>query len=480
MHGLLLPKTTTNPQSPKRFRPMKLLVVLAVLIALGAVASFTILKTQHPEPKAKVAREELSPVATVTVQPVGKMQVKSEVVSSGTVAARHSVDIGAELSGLRVTEVNVDEGDFVHRGQILARMNSDLLNAQLSRERANLAGAIANVEKAKQPNRLEDILGLQAAFQLAQAAISQADANVKRGEANLANLRMIASRYKSLSLQGAVSDQDARDKQTAAQMAESELSATHQQLEASRFSAKQAQERLSAARAGGRQVDISISQATVGQIQAGIRQIEAQIAQSIVRAPSDGIITKRNAEVGEIPTLGQPLFTMAKDAAIELRAQVQEIDLPGVHAGANVIITPAAPGLKRIHATVREVSPVVDPRSRLGTVYIDVSARSGLKEGMYARSAIETGMHDSIAVPTKAIRAEENQKIVFILNGNKASRRPITIGTTAGDMVEVRSGLSEGADLIVAGAGFLKDGDVVTVSRDKRVASRKEEGNNGL
>lgn len=465
MQGLLVPKET-KPVLHKGFNVRIILVLLAILLIGGAATAAILTMGQSKDAHKVAASETMAPVATVTAQPLRRIPVISTVIASGSIAARHTVDIGSELTGLRVTQVNVDEGDFVHKGQVLARLNSDVLSAQLSREHANLAGALANVEKAKQPNRLEDILGLQAAYQQAQAAVSQAESNVRRLEASLANLKTIAVRYQTLAGQGAISDQDARDKQTAAQMGESELTATRQQLEASRFAARQAQERLLAAQAGGRQVDISISTANVGQIRATIRQIEAQIAQTVIRASSAGVITKRNAEAGEIPALGQSLFTMAKEGELELRTQVQEIDLPGIKPGAKVTITPAAPGLKPIRANVREISPVVDPKTRLGTVYVDVSAAHGLKEGMYASAEIETGTRLSLAVPTKAIRSEEGEKIVFVLQGNKAVRRPIVTGNTTGAMVEVKSGLTDSERIIIAGAGFLKDGDVVDLSTE--------------
>lgn len=466
MQGLLVPTKAKQALKNRFNRRILLLLGILLLVGGGGTAALLLISQSKDSHKA-TTNESVAPVATVTTQPVARIPIVSTVVASGTIAARHTVDIGSELTGLRVTQVNVDEGDFVRRGQVLARLNSDVLSAQLSREQANLAGALANVEKARQPNRLEDILGLQAAYQQSQAAVAQAESNVRRLEANLANLKTTAARYQTLKMEGAISDQDALDRQTASRMGESELAATRQQLEASRFSARQAQERLRAAEAGGRQVDVSISQANAAQIRATIRQIEAQLAQTVIKAPSDGIITKRNAEAGEIPALGQSLFTMAKEGELELRTQVQEIDLPGIKPGARVTITPAAPGLKPISATVREISPIVDPKTRLGTVYVDVSAAHGLKEGMYASAQVATGMRLSLAVPTKAIRAEESEKIVFVLDGNKATRRVVVTGNNSGDMVEVKTGLADGEQIIIAGAGFLKDGDVVELSKNE-------------
>lgn len=467
MQGLTHPRQFISARFQ---RPVQKKVVLSTALVVAAVVGFVgvtgavVVQKQSATKDAALKSEALSPVATVTTHLVGLAPVASNVSASGSIAARHSVDIGTEASGLRITEVTVEEGDQVSAGQVLARMNADVLQAQLSRERANLQGALANVEKARQPNRAEDIAALQAAFMQAEASVSQAEANLKRARANVANLDITAQRYELLNKEGAVSIQDAQDRRTTAKMAEADLSATSQQLEAAKFSAAQAKQRLSAAQSGGRAVDVSISVANADQIRATIRQIEAQIAQATVLAPSDGVITKRNAEIGEIASVGQPLFTMARDSELELQALVQETDLPAVRAGQSVLITPASPELQPIHAVVREVSPVVDTKTRLGRVFIAVKGTTGLKEGMYASALIETGTQMALSVPTKAVLAEDPEKVVFVLNGTKVHRRVIQTGRTSGDMVEVSAGLQPGDQVVLAGAGFLKDGDIVTLS----------------
>ncbi len=420
-----------------------------------------------PKPSATA---ELAPVATVTTYCVSKVPLQSQVTASGTVAARHTLDIGPEISGLKVVQVNVEEGDHVKKGQTLARLNDDILQAQLSREQANLNGAIANLEKTKQPNRTEDIAALRAAYEQSLAGVTQARANVTRAETNLQNLSTIASRYDKLKSEGAISVQDALDKKTAASMANDDLSALKQQVVASQYVAKQAEERLKAAEAGGRAVDVSISAANVGQLQASVRQMQAQLNQTILRAPTDGVVTKRNADVGEITSLAQALFSIACNEELELRAQVQEIDLPAVKIGSKVKVVPASPELRPFTATVRELSPVVDSRTRLGTAYINVPPDAGLKEGMYASAAISTGERNAIAVPTRALRTDDSDKFVFVLSANKAMRRPVQTGTTNSDMVEISSGLSTGEKLILDGAGFLKDGDVVEINNSASIS----------
>lgn len=473
MQGLMSTKEVKQSASRSGRRRQTIIAGAITILGMGLIISCVSGFMQKPaQPRAAQAAEQ-APVATVTTYTVTPVPIKTQVTASGTVAARHTLDIGPEISGLKVVQVNVEEGDRVKKGQILARLSDDILQAQLSREQANLNGAMANLAKTKQPNRAEDIAGLRAAFEQALAGVTQAKANVTRAQTNLKNLRTISSRYEKLKSEGAISVQDALDKQTAASMADDDLAALNQQVVAAQFVAKQAEEKLKAAESGGRDVDISISAANVGQLQASVRQMQAQVNQTILRAPTDGIVTKRTADIGEITSMAQPMFSIACNEELELRAQVQEIDLPAIRSGASVKIVPASAELHPFTATVRELSPVVDSHTRLGVAYINIPASAGLKEGMYANSAIATGEHNAIAVPTRAVRAEDDDKFVFVLKGKTALRRPVTVGTTNSDMVEIVSGLSAGEKLILDGAGFLKDGDAVSINNNSLVPVNK-------
>jgi HlyD family secretion protein len=432
----------------------------AVSILILAIVLFFL----HSSPPKAIAPRTADPTATVTTQIVGFSAMESHVTASGSIAPQHAVDLGAEVSGLKIIQVNVDEGDYVRKGQVLARLNPEILDSQLASQQAQLGARRATLSKARQPNRSEDIAGLRAALSQAEAAVTQAQANLQHSQLSLNNLRTTASRYDLLGKEGAISEQDALDKRAAANMAAADVEAAKQQLEAARFAATQARNRWQMAANGGRQEDVAISLSDLAQTQAAIRQVQAQLDQTIVRAPSDGLITKRSAEVGEISMAGQAMFSMTRDSRLELQAQVQEVDLPAVRAGQRVVITPASTELAPLTTSmVRDVSPRVDPRTRLGTVYITVLARSGLKEGMYANASISTGTHSALIVPTKSILAQEGGKFVFILNGDRVAIRSIQTGAVNGDTTEVLSGVQPGEQVVVAGAGFLKDGDRVNV-----------------
>src|SRR4051812_8557909 len=141
---------TVQVRRPNPRNRLYMMIGCAVVIVVGLALLF-LSRSQTPKPASAAAQS--APVATVTTSMVGFAPVQTKVVASGSIAPQHAVDVGAEVSGLRIVEVNVDEGDQVRQGQVLARLNSDILQAQLDSLQAQLQAKRANVSKARQPNR---------------------------------------------------------------------------------------------------------------------------------------------------------------------------------------------------------------------------------------------------------------------------------------------------------------------------------------
>ena len=113
---------------------------------------------------------------------------------------------------------------------------------------------------------------------------------------------------------------------------------------------------------------------------------------------------------------------------------------------------------------MRSVSPVVDPKTRLGVVRIALSAESHLKPGMFARVEIATENKLALTVPLKALVWREAKAHVFKVNAdNLVSLTEVRIGRGTTDNVEVVQGLDVGDRIVTQGAGLLNDGDVVNV-----------------
>ncbi|TIV76844.1 MAG: biotin/lipoyl-binding protein, partial [Mesorhizobium sp.] len=123
------------------------LLLLAALVALAAVVALKAYGRGAPEPAARTAAQAAT--LTVSVEVVRSEAITASVSATATVAAWQEATIGAEESGLRLTDVLVAEGDHVKAGDVVARLDDSLLKAQLAEQKAAVAEAQATLESAK-------------------------------------------------------------------------------------------------------------------------------------------------------------------------------------------------------------------------------------------------------------------------------------------------------------------------------------------
>ncbi|MNS49057.1 Multidrug resistance protein MdtA precursor [compost metagenome] len=204
------------------------------------------------------------------------------------------------------------------------------------------------------------------------------------------------------------------------------------------------------------------SQANLASARAALSEIRTRLSQAEIKAPVSGLIISRNVTKGQIVEAGTQLFRMVRDGRLELDAQVPETDLPALRAGQTATIT-SNEGVTTT-GTIRIVTPEVDAQTRLGLARITLSPGSGLKPGMFARASISAGAQPTTVVPTGAVLYRENKAGVYVLNAdNSAHFRPVTVLSRRDDQTSV-SGVEPGVRVVVQGAGFLNEGDKVTIA----------------
>jgi RND family efflux transporter MFP subunit len=318
---------------------------------------------------------------TVTVATIGTRRIEMGVLATGTVVAWEDLTVSAEVTGLAITEVRVEEGDRVEKGQVLAGLNDIQLRAQIEEQKASISEAAANLESARN--------------------------ELRRGQ--------------ELAVRNAISKQDVENRATAAKTAEARLAVA----------------------------------------QAGLSRLSAQLAQTRVLAPADGYVSQKSALLGQVVQAGAELFHIVREGRLEVGAKVSEGDLFSVAPGQSVRVTD--PAGRAIDGTVRAVAPVVDRKTRLGTVYVTLPPNSGLKPGMFARVEIAAYRTAALAVPQGALVWRNGQNAVFAIRDGTASLRPVKTGLRQDGWIGITEGLAAGERVAVAGAGFLKDGDRVRV-----------------
>lgn len=204
------------------------------------------------------------------------------------------------------------------------------------------------------------------------------------------------------------------------------------------------------------------SAANLASARAALSEAQTRLSQAVIRAPVSGLIISRSVTKGQIIAAGTELFRMVRDGRLELDAQVPETELPLIQAGQSAAVTSSQAGSTT--GTVRIVTPEVNPQTRLGLARISLAPGSALKPGMFARASIEAGARPATVVPTDAVLYRSNQAGVFVLNPDASVRfTPVTVLSRLENRTSVE-GVEAGARVVVAGAGFLNDGDQVAVA----------------
>ncbi|CAN5539502.1 efflux RND transporter periplasmic adaptor subunit [soil metagenome] len=433
------------------------------LIAIGGLSAFTYTHSgSQGTPVTTTVATPAPPVVTVTTDAAKMGRVSSALTVTGSVSAVDPLTIGSQASGLSIVQVLVEEGDYVRKGQVLAILDSSILQAQLKGMEAHMMGSRASARKAIQPNRQEDIAGLAAAYQQAMADVQQRQAMITQMEATLTNAHSNARRYKDLLKEGAVSQQEADNHATDEVTASTNLQGAKEQFYAAKFSAEQSHNKLEMAQRGGRKEDIIVSEANADETAASVQQLRAQIDQTIIRAPDEGLITKRLAHIGDVASNGKALFEMIRKGQLELRAQVTQSDLSRLRPGITAALSDS---VRSVTGTIFQISPTVDSATRLGTVRIAIPNNSGFKPGMFVQGSVQIGQADAMLVPNASVLADGDKSYVFLYVDGKAKKQFVTVGTRTSDSAEIKNGLNLGDNVIVAGAGFLEDNDIVALNK---------------
>ncbi len=456
-----LPLASALPTKvPKRSLYIALSAVgIVAVLATSAVGATALLKS-NSTPAAR--QGTAAPVATVTTALANLHPMPDTISLTGSISATDPLSVGSSSMGLVIKEVMAEEGDYVKKGQVLCLLDSSVMRAQLAAAEARLKGSSASLIKAAQPNRREDIGSFEAGYKQSLADVQNKTAMLEQAKASRDLALKNATRYEALAKQGAVSLMEAQTRQTEALTAGSTVRAAEENLEAARFMSTQAANRLAMANQGGRKEDVDISRAAANENAATVQQMRAQIEQTIVRAPDDGLITKRYAHIGDLSNGAKPLFEMIRNGDIELRAKVSQDDIARLTVGQHAHVSDNS---RTANGTIFQISPIVDETTRLGTVRIALPKTSGFKPGMFVKGVIERGSRSALTVPNSAVLSDEGVDYVFVLQNGLAKKQQVTVGARVKDSAEVVNGLQPGEQVIVSGAGFLNDQDPVTVGK---------------
>ncbi|WP_336958185.1 efflux RND transporter periplasmic adaptor subunit [Sphingobium aquiterrae] len=254
------------------------------------------------------------------------------------------------------------------------------------------------------------------------------------------------------------------------------------QVEVARADAKLAQAELERAKAlVGRGF---ISQATIDQKTATRDAANARVGVAIaqlgeqrartgrldIRAPEAGLILTRAVEPGQVVGSGTGvLFRMARGGEMEMRAQLSEDDLLRVRVGNAATVTPVG-ATQGYTGHVWQVSPVVDPQSRLGIARIALAYAPAIRPGGFAAARLVAGSGSAPLLPESAVQSDPKGNYVYVVNGrNQVERRDVKVGQVSSAGVAILSGLSGSEKIVATAGGFLTPGQKVKPEPGKAV-----------
>lgn len=199
---------------------------------------------------------------------------------------------------------------------------------------------------------------------------------------------------------------------------------------------------------------------------------ELRLTFTEVLAPDDGVISARMASVGAVVPLGAELFKILRQNRLEWRADVVSEELSRIKVGMPVDVLPASlpKGLPPIVGKVRVIGPTVDAQARTAIVYVDLpialNDEPPVRAGMFATGVFNLGDSQGLTVPQESVVMRDGFSYVFKLDAAKRTEQVrVQIGRRVGGRVEVLAGLTASDTIVESGAGFLTNGDLVSVER---------------
>jgi membrane fusion protein (multidrug efflux system) len=383
------------------------LLLTAPLAAGGCSSADGKTKDQAAAAAAAIA---VSP-ATAVEQPIARF-----IRATGTLMAEEQADVAAETAG-RVVAAPIERGTPVSQGAELIRLSSAETDAQLKEAEANAAQIEARLGitsgGAFDVNAVPEMQNAKASYELAQSEFA---------------------RIKSLLDQRVVSQSEYDQRRT-------QMEASRQQYEAAKNGAAQQYQSLQAARAR-----VSLARKA--------------FADTVVRAPFNGVVAERLVSVGDYVTKGMKVAVVVRVNPLRVQLTVPEQFISAVGVGQSVGFVVDAYAGRQFEGRVKYVSPALQAAQRALTIEAEVPNPKGeLKPGLFATARIEQqAKTPGVLVPASAVQTSGGTSRVFVVNGDRAEERIVTTGQAVGDTIEITKGLKAGERVATANVTQLVDG----------------------
>ncbi len=417
---------------PTRLKRPRLWLVLGFMGIVAAVAIAFAFSRRGPD----YDLNELTVPATLS-------ELTVRITASGSVEPVRTVNLSPKTAGT-LEELLVEQGDRVTKGQLIGLMDSAQLNAQLVQNRAGVAEAQAQLDDAINGASATDIGQAEAALSATRAQLNDARARLTLSEDEL-------NRSQRLFDQGAISrsdlDRALNDNRSASAGVEQAIARIDE-----------AEQRMFDQMDGNDEETIAQAEARLNRAKGQLQAVQVQLADTEIRAPFDGIVTQRFAEVGAFvtPTATASDVTSATSTAIvaiasglEVIAEVPEADISRIEKGQTVEIQTDAFPNQTFEGEVQLIAPEAIERQNVTVFQVRINLLTGedkLRSNMNTTVAfIGDRVEDALVVPTVAIITQAGESGVLIPDGDgEVQFEPVVLGSQVGDRIQIVDGLEAG------------------------------------
>ena len=231
---------------------------------------------------------------------------------------------------------------------------------------------------------------------------------------------------------------------------------------------------------------VTSGEASEAAIKSQISAIAVRLGETRIHSPVDGYVWRRVLDPGALVGLagGGTILTVVQIDVVRVFISVNERQAAGLRVGLDAYVEVDAHPGRRFEGKVVRLSPGFDPVTRTIDAEVRIPNPKGeLRVGMYGRGGIVMDVHkDAVVIPANAVQISNDQKYVFVLEGETARRRNIETGSDDGVTLEVTKGLSGDLEVVTAGSDGLSDKTKVRPVRDidpysgARIAEEKPAG----
>jgi HlyD family secretion protein len=407
--------TKTGPKLPKGWRWF---LIAPALIGIGIAAYLFFVSRPNPDQYAKF------------LTAVEKSSSDIRITSAGQVSPNRKANVGPKDGGL-LTELYVEQGQAVKKGQILARMDSSRLVTEVAEAKASADAARARYLEARNGSRRQDV--------------SQAEAENRSAKASFMNAQDNYNRFKQLRDEGVINSIDFNTRRL--------------ELDRAREALKGSEQKLNLSKAGSRYEQVLAAKAELDRTTAALANAQTRAQDLIIRAPFTGIVSQRYAQAGSFVS---PTSTTQGDSAtsssilllidrLEVLATVAESDIARIQVGQDVAVTTTAFPDKTFRGKVRLVAPEAVQENGITQfqvrVQLDDEAAKTLKSRLNVNVNFIAGkIKEALVVPSSAVITNKEGKTgVLIPDAQKGPIfREVTSGQNLGGKTQIVSGLKAG------------------------------------